>query len=360
MVPIVVNPLLWYVHEQLKNVAVDTLVKVLSKFYSAETIEEAKTTIYDNFTEEKRPRKLQRKILRQGPHKSENNIKDIIDILHEMAASVGFEKPIFVTANTDFPPLSLAEVDVSSMQYEILAIKKELNQFKETKASEMRELSQMKRDIQELISTIVSKENAPKQNMTANEMSACTPSSSSVNISNKASNNHKKSYAQALLKNNLDKDSQFSDIIGGKQEGDWKTFKKTPKKTSVGKNKGSHIKSVTPPAVVFLSRLDPSTKEEEIDSFVKNQFSELKKVECKQLKTRYETYSSFKVSLYGVSFKDSLLCENWPEGILVKRYFPPTNQTNQENSAVPSSTANAVTPVEYSKQINELYKPSKN
>lgn len=354
MVPIIVNPLLWYVHEQLKNVEVDTLIKVVSKFYSAESIEVAKTTIYVNFTEDKRPRKLQRKILRQGPHKSENNIKDIIDILHEMAASVGFEKPIFVTANTDFPPLSLAEIDVPSMQYEILAIKKELNQLKATKASEMCEITQMKKDIHELMSITKSKEISP-----SNEMSACT-SSSSDNISNKETNNHKQSYAQALVKKNLDKESQFTDIIGGKQEGSWKTIKKTPKKTSVGKNKGSHLKSVAPPAVVFLSRLDPSTKEEEIDSYVKNQFSELKKVECMQLKTRYETYSSFKVSLYGVSFKDSLLCENWPEGILVKRYFPPTNQTNQENSTVPSGTANVVTPVEYSKQINELYKPSKN
>ena len=57
MVPIVVNPLLWYVHEQMKCVPLKTLVSVLSKCYSSEAIEEAKNTLFDHFSQEFRPKK---------------------------------------------------------------------------------------------------------------------------------------------------------------------------------------------------------------------------------------------------------------------------------------------------------------
>ena len=90
MVPIVVDPLLWYVHEQMKCVSSETLVSVLAMYYSSEAIEEAKNTPFDRFSQEFRPKKL-RKITRQGPHKSENNIKDIIEVFHEMAVTEGFK-----------------------------------------------------------------------------------------------------------------------------------------------------------------------------------------------------------------------------------------------------------------------------
>ena len=50
MVPIVVNPLLWYVHEQIKCVPSETLVSVFSKYYSSEAMEKAKNTLFDHFS----------------------------------------------------------------------------------------------------------------------------------------------------------------------------------------------------------------------------------------------------------------------------------------------------------------------
>ena len=66
------------------------------------------------------------------------------------------------------------------------------------------------------------------------------------------------------------------------------------------------IKSVKPvlkPAIVFISRLDPRTKEKDIEKFAKDQFNGLSKVIREKLITTYDTYNSFKVSLYGVILK---------------------------------------------------------
>ena len=46
-----------------------------------------------------------------------------------------------------------------------------------------------------------------------------------------------------------------------------------------------------------------------------------------------DSYSSFKISISGISFKNSLDVENWPEGMFVKRYyFVPSNTGFSGNS----------------------------
>ena len=38
---------------------------------------------------------------------------------------------------------------------------------------------------------------------------------------------------------------------------------------------------------------------------------------------KYNTYSSFKISIIGISLKDALNEESWPEGIFVKCFYAP-------------------------------------
>ena len=96
------------------------------------------------------------------------------------------------------------------------------------------------------------------------------------------------------------------DLEKNKQENDWKTVKKRLKKSHIGKIKMTDIKSVKPvlkPTIVFISRLDPSRKEKDIEKFAKDQFNGLSKVICEKLITKYDTYNSFKVYLYGVTLR---------------------------------------------------------
>ena len=52
MVLVVVGSVLWYIHEQMKQLLVDVLDKFLIGQYSSEAIEEAKNIIFEKFPEE--------------------------------------------------------------------------------------------------------------------------------------------------------------------------------------------------------------------------------------------------------------------------------------------------------------------
>ena len=87
----------------MKCVPSETLVSVLSKYYSSEAIEEAKNIQFDHFSQEFRPKKL-RKITGQVSHKSENNIKDIIEVFYEMAVTEGFNPNLPKGRSSKDPP----------------------------------------------------------------------------------------------------------------------------------------------------------------------------------------------------------------------------------------------------------------
>ena len=65
-----------------------------------------------------------------------NNIKDIIEVFHKMAVTKGFKQPVFVTANTDVPPLNVAKVDITALQHAIDIIKNEVYKYKEIRENE--------------------------------------------------------------------------------------------------------------------------------------------------------------------------------------------------------------------------------
>ena len=96
---IVVNSLLWYAHEQMKQISKEKLVKFILNFHSENAIEEAKNVIFDDFPEEDRPRKLLKKVQTQGLNNAESDFKDIIEVFHEIAVVKGFKPTIFVTAD---------------------------------------------------------------------------------------------------------------------------------------------------------------------------------------------------------------------------------------------------------------------
>jgi len=59
------------------------LLKLVGQYYKPEEIEAAKDLLYDNFPEEARPKHL-RKQAKQGVHKAENIVKDIvINLAHQ-------------------------------------------------------------------------------------------------------------------------------------------------------------------------------------------------------------------------------------------------------------------------------------
>ena len=67
--------------------------------------------------------------------------------------------------------------------------------------------------------------------------------------------------------------------------------------------------------------------------FVKLQFPQATNVTCTKLKTKFESYSSSRIMLNEINFKDSLNHESWPSGVLIKRFYLPALSKNQADSS---------------------------
>lgn len=112
-------------------------------------------------------------------------------------------------------------------------------------------------------------------------------------------------------------------------------------RSNIGKLVNTGLKTITRkelPAEVFISRLDPATSAEDINTFVQSQFSKATEIVCTKLAAKYDSYSSFKVTMKGVGFKESLNANHWPSGILLKRFFSPSKalrpQDRQKSDSV--------------------------
>ena len=83
---------------------------------------------------------------------------------------------------------------------------------------------------------------------------------------------------------------------------------------------------------VFVSRLLPNVTEHEIVNLVKDTFPSCTSVTAEKLQTRFDSYASFHVELFVArsGFDDVIQSmysdENWPAGVLIRRFFRNTKQ----------------------------------
>ena len=106
---------------------------------------------------------------------------------------------------------------------------------------------------------------------------------------------------------------------------DWKivTSRRKPQAPIIGKVKSS-IEAVTPIKIssIFVSRCSPNTSNDDLKEYLESQ-NKWTIQSVLKLKTRHETYSSFRVDLLRDSAKSEASYLNpdmWPESILVKRF----------------------------------------
>jgi len=101
-------------------------------------------------------------------------------------------------------------------------------------------------------------------------------------------------------------------------DSEWTTvITKNKTKHRIGKLDSGTLKAAQKPVVLFISRVDPDTTQEEVEKFANIHFQKTK-IHCEKLKTRYNFYASFKVTLQGVEMEDALSPHIWLSGILVK------------------------------------------
>jgi hypothetical protein len=94
-------------------------------------------------------------------------------------------------------------------------------------------------------------------------------------------------------------------------------------------------------AWIFVSRLKPTVEEETVKLHTKNLCGEGSEVYCEKLRTKYNTYSSFKVGCQS-EYLDKLLNEEaWPEGVIVCKYIPNRASRSRARAFMETQMVNA-------------------
>nr|CAI5836750.1 unnamed protein product [Callosobruchus analis] len=107
----------------------------------------------------------------------------------------------------------------------------------------------------------------------------------------------------------------------GSHDTGWTNVNRRRKRTAViGSSKDmGNIKVNPKKAFLFVSRLDPSTKTDDLVSVLKSKFPE---VTCEKLRSKHpQIYSSFKVSINSGNLDIALDPSQWPEGAYVTKFF---------------------------------------
>lgn len=96
----------------------------------------------------------------------------------------------------------------------------------------------------------------------------------------------------------------------------------------------SLLKVVDRKISIFLSRLHPDVTKETVEQFLAR--ANVDNFDCEKLKTRYETYCSFKITLTENFVSTVLDPSFWPVGTLVKRFVTPKKAEGSRPPYVPS------------------------
>jgi hypothetical protein len=99
----------------------------------------------------------------------------------------------------------------------------------------------------------------------------------------------------------------------------------------IGKSNNNNIKAVNSKHLsMFLSRLHSTCSEDDVLHFLSNSLSDkASDIKCIKLKTKHDTYSSFKIDLLSQGNVDIYDPELWPHGTLVRRFFQPKKQRTE-------------------------------
>ena len=92
-------------------------------------------------------------------------------------------------------------------------------------------------------------------------------------------------------------------------------------------NETVRLKGCQKPVNILVSRFHPDILESEIKQFAQTRFKSTTVI-VEKLKTKFDSYLSFKISIAGVPAKECLDLEQWPTRIPVKNFFNTSKSKN--------------------------------
>jgi hypothetical protein len=315
------NELLCFLKNKSDVLSFDDNVQIICDFYMEEEIFDAKAIIIKLLPDK-------RLVKRSGSDKCKKTVEDMLKLLLDPINKL----PNFYAINLSrLPPVGTEHIDISALLQEVTYLRSEVKQF-----------TLFQNEMRHLMSAMNNKE--PTSTKYQND-----PSSSSTKFQNDPS-----SSISLYVTENTESPSSTSDKpikstgrplmsdIVKKSVHNLPVTKKVvhTKKHILGtSDSNNRLKPISLDKLpkrsidIFVSRLDPSTTENEV---IDCTYDILKidndgTVKCEKLKSKFSGYSSYYicVSVDSSQVKNKVVClmstEAWPKGLLVRRYFKPKN-----------------------------------
>ncbi|XP_070573533.1 uncharacterized protein [Ptychodera flava] len=354
---IVINELLCFLWNKIDILPQDMLVKLCVEAYDDKEVEHAKKLLFDYCSDDRN-----RYIRRQGQNKRANNVQDMLILLHELDEN---NAPCFVAYELSrLPPIDINHIDVSVLIKEIKLLQQEVSKFKKSRCSD--DCGSLRADLTLLRNEFSVLKNSLDQQVVGVEpvpvpaVSRITDQSSSDKSDDEDTDVKElytsSSYSDAIKRNRQDESvtghtgnvhkttpGAFIGVgqgvnlevptrtVTASNDGDFTMVKRRNRRatskmrstvTGANTTMSTSLKAanVYPPAELFVSRLQPNTTGTDIIQHLnKLGFIDIK---AETLKTKYDSYASFKIITTADNSKALMNSSIWPSGILVRRFYP--------------------------------------
>lgn len=311
------NELLYFVQNKCHALAVDTIVSICAEFYSYSEIEAARDSIANCSG-----RRLTKHKGGSPKEKCERTMVDIVKICVDPMVNL----PIFYSINmARVPPVGVEHIDVSALVQEIAALRAEVRSFAAVRAeivdirTTLGAIGSAKQDVVHSSSAVgvVESDISMPINVLTGTNPATAAQSSNTLVAGASS--------FATMAKSLN--------VSGMTE----RMKKQKPKSVVGRSTvSSRVKAVVTKRQIdmFVSRLPTDTNDDDIKECVVNVMSGqfCNDVRCVRLVPKHaDLYSSYHIAVMVESshMKQAIELLNnadqWPEGLIVRRYFKPKN-----------------------------------
>ena len=354
---LIINELLCYLLAKIDSVPTDVLVRLVNENFADGEVDAAKNLLSEYVDDS----------IKAGPKRGQNKKKhDLDDIVKMLVQCDRSALPRFVALDlAKLPPISVDCIDVSALMRKQQLQDIEIANLKELVQTIMTVTAETSKKIEVGLSSPISSHNCGSAS--SGPQSACdvkvSPALAGTSTLATSESTHgpasmsRPSYSAVVGDPVPDSDTREWSVANRQKRGrapvPRTAVAATPSsvpsaqatsvagnvrpassKTIIGSKKAGPIKAVAAVKRIsmFLSRLPPGTGEEAVTKYVMEQTG-ADDVTASQLKTRYDSYESYRVDILNPS-RDVFDPELWVQGLVVRRFFTNRRSSDDNSTAI--------------------------
>ena len=130
-------------------------------------------------------------------------------------------------------------------------------------------------------------------------------------------------------------------VCGNANQMHWTTVCRKRRASSSAHSPTRSLQAVDTPIHLFLSRLVYDTPVQSVIAYVQETFQDAKNIRCVPLKTKYNLYASFKITMVGISISEATDPCKWPKKVLIKKFLSHNSRASHDARASTNFSSNS-------------------